>query len=89
MLGRFGIPGVVVVAPLDYDLPAATLYPVNVLNAIKNAPEVFTVFCATANQVEVLVAQTEGWRTDLEATPWSHPIPGVSWRRRQSARGNP
>jgi uncharacterized protein len=34
-------------------------YPVNVLNAIKQVPEVCTVFCATANPVEVLVAQTD------------------------------
>lgn len=33
-------------------------YPVNVLNAIKQVPEVCTVFCATANPVEVLVAET-------------------------------
>lgn len=34
-------------------------FPVNVLNAIKQVPEVCTVYCATANQVEVLVAQTD------------------------------
>jgi len=34
-------------------------YPVNVLNALKQVPEVCTVFCATANPVEVLVAQTD------------------------------
>ncbi len=34
-------------------------FPVNVLNAIKTVSEVCTVFCATANSVEVLVAQTE------------------------------
>lgn len=34
-------------------------YPVNVLNAIKQVPEVCTVFCATANPLEVLVAQTD------------------------------
>jgi adenosine/AMP kinase len=33
-------------------------YPVNVLNALKMVPEVCTVFCATANPVEVLVAIT-------------------------------
>ena len=33
-------------------------YPINVLNAIKMAPEVCRIFCATANPVEVLVAQT-------------------------------
>jgi adenosine/AMP kinase len=34
-------------------------FPVNVLNGIKTVSEVCTVFCATANAVEVLVAQTE------------------------------
>lgn len=34
-------------------------YPVNVLNAVKALPEVCAVHCATANPIEVLVAQTE------------------------------
>jgi len=34
-------------------------YPINVLNAIKNTPEVTRVFCATANPTDVLVAETE------------------------------
>ena len=33
-------------------------YPINVLNAIKQCPEVAQVFCATANPVELLVART-------------------------------
>lgn len=33
-------------------------YPLNVLNAIKQVPEVCRVFCATANPTEVLVAET-------------------------------
>ncbi|MFI9505351.1 adenosine-specific kinase [Nocardia sp. NPDC052566] len=33
-------------------------YPVNVLNAIRNVPEVCGIFCATANPVEVLIAET-------------------------------
>ncbi len=33
-------------------------YPINVLNTIKMTPEVCRIFCATANPVEVLVAQT-------------------------------
>jgi len=32
------------------------VFPVNVLNAIKAVPEVCTVFCATANPTDVLVA---------------------------------
>lgn len=31
-------------------------FPINVLNAVKNLPEVCRVFCATANPVEVVVA---------------------------------
>jgi len=34
-------------------------FPANVLNAVKTVSEVCTVFCATANPVEVLVAQSE------------------------------
>lgn len=37
-------------------------YPVNILNAIKNVPEVCRIFCATANPVEVVIAETEGGR---------------------------
>lgn len=37
-------------------------YPVNILNAIKNVPEVCRIFCATANPVEVLIAETEAGR---------------------------
>ena len=33
-------------------------YPINVLNAIKNIPEVCNVYCATANDVEVVVAES-------------------------------
>jgi adenosine/AMP kinase len=33
-------------------------YPVNVLNGIKACREVCSIFCATANPVEVIVAQT-------------------------------
>ena len=33
-------------------------FPVNVLNQIKNCHEVCSIFCATANPVEVIVAET-------------------------------
>jgi adenosine/AMP kinase len=33
-------------------------YPVNVLNRIKNVEEVATVFCATGNPVDVIIAET-------------------------------
>ena len=34
-------------------------YPVNVLGACRQVPEVCNIFCATANPVQVLVAETE------------------------------
>ena len=37
----------------------AGAYPINVMRAVKDVPEVCTVFCATANDVEVLVAETD------------------------------
>ncbi len=37
-------------------------YPINILNAIKNVPEVCRIFCATANPVEVIIAETEQGR---------------------------
>jgi len=37
-------------------------YPINVLNAIKMVPEVCRIFCATANPVEVIIAETEQGR---------------------------
>lgn len=38
------------------------MFPVNILNAIKNVPEVCRIFCATANPVEVIVAITDQGR---------------------------
>jgi adenosine/AMP kinase len=35
------------------------MYPINVLNALKQVPEVCRIFCATANPVEVIIAETE------------------------------
>jgi adenosine/AMP kinase len=33
-------------------------FPINILNQIKNCPEVCRIFCATANPVEVVTAET-------------------------------
>ena len=35
------------------------MFPINVLNSVKNVPEVCRIFCATANPVEVLIVETE------------------------------
>ncbi len=37
-------------------------FPVNILNTIKNVPEVCQIYCATANPVEVIVAESEQGR---------------------------
>jgi adenosine/AMP kinase len=34
-------------------------FPINMLKAIQAAPEVCNIYCATANPVEVIVAETE------------------------------
>lgn len=34
-------------------------FPINILNAIKNVPEVCGIFCASSNVVEVIVMETE------------------------------
>ncbi|MDD5005102.1 MAG: adenosine-specific kinase [Candidatus Omnitrophica bacterium] len=34
-------------------------YPINILNALKNLSEVCSIFCATANEVEIIVAQSQ------------------------------
>lgn len=37
-------------------------FPINVLNSIKDCPEVCSIFCATANPVEVVIAETKQGR---------------------------
>ncbi len=37
-------------------------FPVNVLNAIKMVPEVCRIYCATANKVQVIIAETDEGR---------------------------
>jgi adenosine/AMP kinase len=61
-------------------------YPVNVLNAIKMVPEVCRIFCATANPVEVVVAETDQGRGLLGVIDGLSPkgIEGeddVAWRK--------
>ena len=48
-------------------------YPINVLNRIKDVPEVCGIFCATANPVEVIVAQTAQGRGILGVVDGSSP----------------
>jgi adenosine/AMP kinase len=48
-------------------------FPVNVLNALKQVPEVCRIYCATANPVEVVVASTEQGRAILGVVDGSPP----------------
>jgi adenosine/AMP kinase len=48
-------------------------FPINVLGRIREIPEVCTIFCATANPVEVIVAETEQGRGVLGVIDGSSP----------------
>ncbi|MGH7900106.1 MAG: adenosine-specific kinase [Thermodesulfobacteriota bacterium] len=37
-------------------------FPINVMNSIRNVPEVCTIFCATQNPVDVIIAETDEGR---------------------------
>lgn len=61
-------------------------FPINVLNAIKNLQEVCTIFCATANPVVVVIAESGQGRGILGVIDGTAPKgvegpDGVSWRR--------
>jgi adenosine/AMP kinase len=49
-------------------------YPVNVLNQLKQVPEVCRIFCATANPVQVVVAETEQGRGILGVVDGGIPL---------------
>ena len=60
-------------------------YPINLLNAVRSVPEVCSIFCATANPVEVIVAQSEQGRGVMGVIDGSSPrgVEGdadVTWR---------
>lgn len=61
-------------------------YPINVLRAIKEVPEVCSIYCATANQVEIIIAETELGRGILGVIDGAKPkgIEGesdIKWRK--------
>ena len=49
-------------------------FPINVLGAIRQVPEVCGVFCATANPLEVVVAETEQGRGVLGVIDGQPPV---------------
>ena len=61
-------------------------YPINILNRIRDVGEVCGIFCATANPVEVIVAQTEQGRGILGVVDGASPKgveddAGAAWRK--------
>lgn len=61
-------------------------YPINVLNAIKMVPEVANIYCATANPVQVILAESEQGRgilgvIDGVRTRGIEDESGVAWRK--------
>lgn len=60
-------------------------YPINVLNAIKNLQEVCSIYCATGNPVEVVIAESAQGRGIMGVIDGARPIgvesrEGVAWR---------
>jgi len=61
-------------------------FPLNVLNTLKMVPEVCSIFCATANPTEVIVAETEQGRGILGVVDGSSPKgveseDDIAWRK--------
>jgi len=62
-------------------------YPINVLNAIKRVPEVCTIYAATANPLQVIIAETEQGRGIVGVIDGLKPKgiedeKGIEWRKR-------
>lgn len=61
-------------------------YPINVLNAVKGLSEVCSIFCATANEMDVVVAKSETGRGILGVIDGSTPKgvekqADIKWRK--------
>ena len=64
----------------------AAYFPVSILNAVKMVPEVCRIYCATANPVEVIVAETEQGRgilgvIDGGKSQGVEDEAGIAWRK--------
>jgi len=61
-------------------------FPINILHALQRVPEIVTLFCATANPTEVVLAESENGRGILGVIDGSSPkgIEGeedIAWRK--------
>ncbi len=66
---------------------AKDYYPVNVLNVLKQVPEVCRIFCASANPTQVLIAQTDQGRGIIGVVDGSSPKgiesdADIEWRKK-------
>ena len=61
-------------------------FPINILNKIKQIPEVCSIYCATANPVEVIIAETQNGRGCLGVIDGAKPKgiekeADIKWRK--------
>jgi adenosine/AMP kinase len=61
-------------------------FPINVLRTVSQVPEVCQIFCATANPVQVIVAETDQGRGILGVIDGQSPLgvetePDIAWRK--------
>ena len=61
-------------------------YPINVLTQLKSVPEVCTIFAATANPIQVIIAETEQGRGILGVIDGNKPkgiedLEDIKWRK--------
>ncbi len=61
-------------------------YPINLLNTLQNVPEVCSIYCATANPLQVVIAKSEQGRGVMGVIDGSSPKgregpDGVQWRK--------
>jgi len=61
-------------------------YPINVLNAVKSLQEVCTIYCATANAAEIVIAESAQGRGIMGVIDGAKPKgiegpDGVAWRK--------
>jgi adenosine/AMP kinase len=64
----------------------AGFFPISILNAIKMVPEVCRIYCATANPVEVVIAETDQGRgimgvIDGGKSQGVEDASGIAWRK--------
>jgi len=61
-------------------------FPINILNAVKNIPEVCNIYAATANPLELVIAETDSGRGILGVIDGARPKgveaqDGIKWRK--------